>query len=57
MSKGKRKITEKEQKRIWKEAKDAAGPRYTSDINVELPIKDVFDGIGRTQKVFDEIED
>ncbi len=57
MSKGKRKITEKKQKRIWREAKDAAGPRYTSDINVELPIKDVFDGIGRTQKVFDEIED
>lgn len=45
-----------DQKRIWKDAKDAAGPRYTSDINVELPIKDVFDGIGRTEKIFEEVE-
>jgi len=46
----------KEQGRIWKEAKDAAGPRYTADINVELPIKEVFDGIGRTEKIYEEIE-
>src|SRR3990167_895631 len=52
----KKQLNEKEQKRIWKEAKDAAGPRYTSDINVNLPIKEVFDGIGRTEKVFEEIE-
>ncbi|MDD5721097.1 MAG: hypothetical protein PHT16_01465 [Candidatus Pacebacteria bacterium] len=50
-------LTEKLQKRIWRDAKDAAGPRYTSDINVELEIKDVFDGIGRTEKIFEEIEE
>lgn len=49
-------ITLSEQNRIWREAKDAAGPRYTSDVNVELPIKEIFDGIGRTDAVFEEIE-
>jgi len=49
-------LSKLEQKRIWNEARTAAGPRYTSDINVELPIKEVFDGIGRTEAVFEEIE-
>jgi len=45
-----------EQKRIWDEAREAAGPRYTKDINVELPIKELFEGIGRTDRLFEEIE-
>lgn len=49
-------LSKLEQKRIWNEAVRAAGPRYTNDINVELPIKDIFDGIGRTDAVFEEIE-
>jgi hypothetical protein len=31
----------------------AAGPRYTPELNVELPIAFVFDGLGRTER-FDE---
>ena len=49
-------LSEKEQKRIWDEAREAAGPRYTKDINVELPIKELFEGIGRTDRLFEEIE-
>ena len=56
MTKAIKRISPQDEKRIWKEAKNAAGPRYTSDINIELPIKDIFDGLGRTQAIFDEIE-
>ncbi len=49
-------INTKEQKRIWNEAKVAAGPRYTSEINVELPIKELFEGVARTDRIFDEIK-
>ncbi|OGG13237.1 hypothetical protein A2773_01190 [Candidatus Gottesmanbacteria bacterium RIFCSPHIGHO2_01_FULL_39_10] len=49
-------LSKKDQKRIWDEARNAAGPRYTKDINVELPIKELFEGIGRTDRVFEEIE-
>src|SRR3989338_3691379 len=49
-------LSKKDQKRIWDEARNAAGPRYTKDINVELPIKELFEGIARTDRVFEEIE-
>lgn len=49
-------LSEKEQNRIWKETRISAGPRYTKDINVELPIKELFEGIGRTDEFFQEIE-
>lgn len=29
---------------------EVAGPRYTPELNVELPIASVFDGLGRTQE-------
>lgn len=49
-------LTKSEQIRIWNEARDAAGPRYTKEINVELPIKELFEGIARTDNIFEEIE-
>lgn len=49
-------LSKTEQKRIWDEARDAAGPRYARDINVELPIKELFEGIARTDRVFEEID-
>lgn len=48
-------LSQSEQKRIWNEVKEAAGPRYTKDINVELPIKGLFEGIARTDRIFEEI--
>lgn len=44
------------QKRIWNEARLAAGPRYTAEINVEVPIKELFDGLAKTSQFFDEIK-
>ncbi len=49
-------LNKEKQKRIWDEARIAAGPRYTKEINVDLPIKEVFDGIARTDQVFVEID-
>lgn len=57
MSKKSFSLPKKEQKRIWNEAITAAGPRYTANINVELPIKELFEGIGRTSNMFDEIHE
>ncbi len=50
-------VSIQERQRIWKEVKVAAGPRYTSDINVELPIKELFEGIARTDRIFESIEE
>lgn len=44
-----------EQVRIWKIAKKDAGPRYTAEVNINLPIKDIFEGIGRTDNFFKEV--
>jgi hypothetical protein len=37
-------------KKRWEEAKDSAGPRYSTELNVHLPIAKVFDALGRTEK-------
>jgi len=46
----------KVQKRIWNEVRLAAGPRYTAEINVELPIKELFEGLAKTDRFFSEIK-
>ncbi len=38
------------------EAIEAAGPRYTPELNVDLPIAADFDAFGRTAKYFDRIK-
>ncbi len=43
--------------KIWhrthlKEIKQKAGPRYTSELNVDLPISEIFDGISRTEEFY-----
>jgi hypothetical protein len=35
---------------------DAAGPRYTSALNIKLPIAKVFDGLGRTPEFINRIK-
>lgn len=35
----------------YNDIKNKAGKRYTPELNVELPISEIFDGLGRT-KVF-----
>ncbi|HXH48490.1 MAG TPA: AVAST type 2 anti-phage system protein Avs2 [Terriglobia bacterium] len=37
------------------EATANAGPRYTPEVNVELPIATLFEGLGRTKKFFTNI--
>ena len=32
-----------------------AGPRYTSELNVSLPISEIFDGVSRTERFYTEI--
>lgn len=50
-------LPKSEQTRIWKEARDGAGPRYNKDFNVQLSIQELFEGIGRTDEFFNEIAD
>lgn len=38
-----------------KEIKTKAGPRYTPELNVELPISEVFEVLSRTSKFYDEV--
>jgi hypothetical protein len=38
------------------EALKTAGPRYTPEINVDLPIANEFDAFGRTEQFFDQIK-
>lgn len=40
----------------FKEARKTAGPRYTPEINVELPIIDDFEAFGRTVHFFDGLK-
>lgn len=47
----------KQQKVVWDRVERAAGPRYSADLNVELPIKELFEGIGRTDTFFVEISE
>lgn len=37
-------------------ATDAAGPRYTPEIHIDLPISQRFDAIGRTERFFTRLE-
>lgn len=37
------------------EALEAAGPRYTAELNVELAINEHFEALGRTKEFFDDI--
>lgn len=48
-------INEWLKKRV-EESISAAGPRYTPEIDVNLPISKLFDALGRTQNFFDEIK-
>jgi hypothetical protein len=38
------------------EALKTAGPRYTPEIHVDLPIAREFDAFGRTERLFDHIK-
>ena len=40
----------------FEEARKAAGPRYTPEINVELPIAADFEAFGRTVRFFDKLK-
>lgn len=40
----------------FEEARKTAGPRYTPEINVELPIVADFEAFGRTVRFFDELK-
>jgi hypothetical protein len=39
------------------EAVANAGPRYTPELNVELPVAQLFDGLGRTSAFFDRFDE
>lgn len=45
------------QQKQWSKVRDSADPRYTKEVNVNLPIKDLFEGLGRTKEFFQEIKD
>lgn len=47
-------------KRDWLEShlnqvKSKAGTRYTPELNIDLPISEIFDGISRTEKFYQEV--
>jgi hypothetical protein len=39
------------------EAISCVGPRYTPELNIELPIANLFDGLGRTSRFYTQIRD
>ena len=43
------------QRKSVKAAVDAAGPRYTPQVNVDLPVSLAFDGLGRTEAFQDRL--
>lgn len=45
-------LDKKWQKSHLKKIKESAGNRYTPELNVELPIADIFDGISRTENFY-----
>jgi len=45
-------LDKKWQKSHLKKIKERAGTRYTPELNVNLPIADIFDGISRTEKFY-----
>ncbi len=40
-----------------KQIRSKAGPRYTPELNVNLPIAQIFDGISRTEAFYTEIRE
>lgn len=44
-------------KKHLKNIKLKAGARYTPELNIDLPISEIFDGIGRTEKFYTEIRE
>lgn len=45
-------LSQEWQQARYEEARDSAGPRYTPEIHVDLPIAQIFDGLGRTELYF-----
>ncbi len=45
-------LDKKWQKSHLKKVKERAGTRYTPELNVDLPIADIFDGISRTENFY-----
>jgi hypothetical protein len=43
-------------KKRWEEAKESAVPRYSTELNVQLPIAKVFDALGRTEEFDSRLE-
>lgn len=44
------------QQKHFKDIKQKAGKRYTPHLNVDLPISEIFEGISRTPKFYNEIQ-
>jgi hypothetical protein len=42
-------------KERWEESRECAGPRYSADLNIQLPIAQLFDALGRTNAFDDQI--
>ncbi len=47
----------KRQTPLWNETVSAAGPRYTKEFNIDVDIQSVFEGVGKTKLIFDEIRE
>ncbi len=45
------------QKTQWNKLKDSAGPRYTPEVDVRLPVSEIFEGLGRTKGFFKEVKE
>ena len=41
----------------WNKVRQSAGPRYTPEVDIKLPISSIFDGLGRTDTFFKEIRE
>ena len=50
-------LRKKWQKAQLNSAVDSAGPRYTEEVDVKLPIREIFEGIGRTDDFFEEVKE
>lgn len=50
-------LRKKWQKEQWRNAVVSAGPRYTEEVDVKLPIRELFEGIGRTSHFFSEAKE
>jgi hypothetical protein len=41
----------------WDKVRQSAGPRYTPEVDIRLPISEIFDGLARTDYFFREIRE